>query len=149
MMTNFKSKGTNHLRTFGLAMIIMWVLGTCAYIYFYPHLLYNNIEKVIVQNGIGVVSGGIPINTLYAMPDLASPTTTKSALLLTGTNHDTLYIVGWLDLSQGSQVLHVPDMADRYYSVEFVNTSDGSVLAYVGRRTTGTKAGDYLVSGPG
>jgi hypothetical protein len=140
---------THHLVTFVIAMIIAWGLGTCAYIYFYPHLFYNKIEKVIVQNGIGVVSGGIPVNTLYEMPDLASPTTTKSTLLLTGTNHDTLYAVGWLDLSQGPQILHVPDMANRYYSVEFVNPWDGSVFAYVGRRATGTQAGDFLITGPG
>jgi hypothetical protein len=39
-------------------------------------------------------------------------------------------------------------MADRYYSIEFVDMW-GEVLAYVGRRTTGTQAGDYLMSGPG
>jgi hypothetical protein len=38
-------------------------------------------------------------------------------------------------------------MAGRYYSVEFVDPW-GDVFAYVGRRTTGTQAGDYLISGP-
>lgn len=82
------------------------------------------------------------------MPALASPSTSKSNLVLTGTNHDTLYIVGWLDLSKGPEILHVPDMADQYYSIEFVDPW-GDVFAYVGRRTTGTRAGDYLISGPG
>ena len=45
--------------------------------------------------------------------------------------------------------MHVPDMAGRYYSREFVDPWDGSVFAYVGRRNTGTQAGDYLISGPG
>ena len=141
-----------HLLTFALTVAAVWGLGTNAYIYFFPHLIYNALEKAIVQNGIGAVSGngssGIPVNTLYAMPYLASPSTAKSSLLVTGTNHDTLYTVGVLDLSKGPEVLHVPDMADRYYSVEFVN-SWGDVFAYVGRRPTGTQAGDYLISGPG
>jgi hypothetical protein len=40
-------------------------------------------------------------------------------------------------------------MADRYYSVQFTDPSDGTNFAYVGKRTTGTKAGDYLITGPG
>jgi hypothetical protein len=91
---------------------------------------------------------GIPINTLYAAPDLASPSASSSRLLTTG-SHDTLYVLDWLDLSKGPQVLHVPDMAGRYYSVQFTNPSDGTDFAYVGTRTTGTQAGDFLLSGPG
>jgi hypothetical protein len=141
-----------HLLTFAVAVIVMWALGTYAYIYFYPHLLYNALEKAIVQKGLGATTSagtsiGIPVNTLFAMPDLASPTSLKSNLLA-GTNHDTLYTVGWLDLSKGPEILHVPDMADRYYSIEFVDPW-GDVIAYVGRRTTGTQAGDTLISGPG
>jgi hypothetical protein len=56
---------------------------------------------------------------------------------------------GWLDLSKGPQVLHVPDMAGRYYSVQFTDPSNNTNFAYVGKRTTGTEAGDYLISGPG
>jgi hypothetical protein len=40
-------------------------------------------------------------------------------------------------------------MAGRYYSVQFTDPSDGTNFAYVGKRTTGTGAGDYLISGPG
>jgi hypothetical protein len=56
---------------------------------------------------------------------------------------------GVLDLSKGPQVLHVPDMAGRYYSVQFTDPSKNTNFAYVGKRTTGTQAGDYLISGPG
>jgi hypothetical protein len=65
-----------------------------------------------------------------------------------GTNRDTLYVVGCLDLSKGPQVLHVPDMADRYYAVQFTDPSDGTNFAYVGKRVTGTEAGDYIITGP-
>ena len=67
--------------------------------------------------------------------------------MTTGVNHDTLLTVGWLDLSKGPQVLHVPDMAGRYYSVQFTDPSDGTDFAYVATRTTGTQAGDYLIAG--
>jgi len=65
----------------------------------------------------------------------------------TGVNHDTIPTVGWLDLSQESQVLHVPDFSDRFYSVQFAEVFNVN-FAYVGTRTTGTQAGDYLITGP-
>lgn len=80
------------------------------------------------------------------MPTLASPSLSKSPWILTG-NRDTLYTFGFLDLHNGPQVLHVPDMAGRYYSIEFVDPWL-DFFANVGRRTTGTRAGDYLISGP-
>jgi hypothetical protein len=144
MMPNMKHK---HLVTFGSVMLVAWVLGSFAFLYFYPHIIYNAFQKGIVQHGLG--GGPIPVNTLYAVPNLASPSLAgSSSLLTTGTNRDTLYLAGWLDLSQGPQVLHVPAMAGRYYSVQFTDPSDGTDFAYVGTRTTGTEAGDYLVSGP-
>ncbi len=150
METVISAKGiikSHHLRVFALAAAVAFVLGTCAYIYFYPTLIYNQFEKAIVQNGLGSGSA-IPVNTLYTVPNLASPFT-MSNLLTTGTNHDTLYIVGWLNLKEKPLVLDVPDMNDRYYSLQFMDPMDGSDFAYVGRRTTGTRAGDYLISGPG
>jgi hypothetical protein len=135
-----------HLFTFGSVMLVAWGIGTFPFIYFHPHFMYGIFRRAIVQHGLG--GGPIPVNTLYAVPNLASPSMAGSKLLTTGANHDTLYIAGWLDLSKGPQVLHVPDMAHRYYSVQFTDPSDGTDFAYVGTRTTGTEAGDYLVSGP-
>jgi len=142
-----ESKKSHHLCVFALSAAIAFVLGTCAYIYFYPALMYRNFEKAIVRNGLGSGSA-IPVNTLYTVPELASPLM-KSKILTTGSNHDTLYTVGWLDLKEKPLVLHVPDMNGRYYSVQFTDPLDGSDFAYVGRRSTGTAAGDYLVTGPG
>jgi hypothetical protein len=135
------------LLTFAVAVLVVWGVGTYAYIFFSPRLTYYALEQVVVRNGLGG-SGipDVPINTLYTMPTLASPSQSNS-LESTG-NHDTLYTVGWLDLSKGPEVLHVPDMAGRYYAVQFTDPW-GTVFAYVGRRTTGTQAGDYLISGPG
>jgi hypothetical protein len=80
------------------------------------------------------------------MPALASPSLSKSPWILTG-NRDTLYTVGALDLGKGPEMLHVPEMAGRYYSIELVDPKL-DIFADVGRRTTGTHAGDYLISGP-
>lgn len=135
-----------HLFTFCTAAVVAWVLGTCAFIYFWPHMFYNRARRAIIKSGLGIKVGGIPVNTLYAMPTLASPSLSKSPWVLTG-NRDTLYTVGVLDLRNGPQVLHVPDMVGRYYSIEFVDPWL-DFFAHVGRRTTGTRAGDYLISGP-
>jgi hypothetical protein len=45
--------------------------------------------------------------------------------------------------------LHVPNMDGRYYSVQFTDPSNNTNFAYVGKRTAGTEAGDYLITGPG
>ena len=136
-----------YLLTFAVTVLVVWGVGSYAYIFFSPRLIYYGLEQVIVSNGLGG-SGApdIPINSLYTMPTLASPS--KSNTLESTGNHDTLYTVGWLDLSAGPEVLHVPDMAGRYYAIQFTDPW-GTVFAYVGRRTTGTQAGDYLITGPG
>ncbi|HVB19930.1 MAG TPA: DUF1254 domain-containing protein [Candidatus Paceibacterota bacterium] len=137
-----------HLIIFGSVMIVAWAIGTFAYLNYYPHSIYNMLEKSITQKGVDAdTSTGIPVNTLHAVSELASPSSSLSRLLTTG-NHDTLYVVGWLDLSKGALVLHVPDFSGRYYAVQFTDPSDGTDFAYVGTRTTGTDAGDYLVTGP-
>ena len=40
-------------------------------------------------------------------------------------------------------------MAGRYYSVQFTDPLNNIFFAYVGKRTTGTGTGDFLISGPG
>jgi hypothetical protein len=109
-------------------------------------------KRAILVKGFG--DGPIPVNTLHTEPqalfaDPLHPPASASKLATTGVNRDTLPTVGWLNLSKGPQILHVPDMAGRYYSVQFTDPSDGTNFAYVGKRTTGTEAGDYLIVGPG
>jgi len=140
------SMGGSRLMTFVVVAVLVWGLGTCVFISFWPPITYSAFKRAVVQHGLG--GGAIPVNTLYAVPTLSSPSASNSSLLATGTN-DVLYVGGLLDLSKGAQVLHVPDMAGRYYSVQFTDPSDGTNFAYVGTRTTGTEAGEYLMSGPG
>jgi Protein of unknown function (DUF1254) len=140
-----------HLLIFGSVMVAAWLLGTFLLIYFWPHFVSNFYKKAILERGFG--NGPVPINTLYTEPRqlFAEPLTAQSPsgsnLMSVGVNRDTLLTGGWLDLSQGPQVLHVPDMNDRYYSVQLSDPFDVN-FAYVGTRTTGTQAGDYLITGP-
>jgi hypothetical protein len=140
------SAGGSGLIGFVVVAVLVWGLGTFVFIYLWPTFAYSAYKRAIVQHGLG--GGPIPVNTLYAVPTRVSPAASNASLLATGTD-DVLYVGGWLDLSNGPQVLHVPDMAGRYYSVQFTDPSDGTDFAYVGKRTTGTKAGKYLISGPG
>ena len=142
-----------HLVTFSSVTLVVWTLGTFLFVYFWPHLAYNVAENAIVITGFG--NGPVPINTLYTEPQslfadpLAAPSTSGPNLMTTGVNRDTLLTVGWLDLGKGAHVLHVPVMIGRYYSVQFTDPNDGTDFAYVGTRTTGTRAGDYVITEPG
>lgn len=135
-----------HLLIFGSVMVAAWFIV----IYFLPRMLLNVFKRAILVKGFG--DGPIPINTLYtqSQASFADPLEASSSpLMTTGVNRDTLITVGWLELSKGPQILHVPDMAGRYYSVQFTDPAKNTNFAYVGKRTTGTAAGDYLISGPG
>jgi hypothetical protein len=137
-----------HLLLFGSVIVAAWFLFT----YLWPRLLLFAYKRAILGKGAG--DGPIPVNTLYTEPQtlFADPLhapASASKLMTTGVNHDTLMTVGWLDLGEGPQILHVPDMAGRYYSVQFTDPSNNTNFAYVGKRTTGTQAGDYLITGPG
>ena len=141
----------DHLLIFGSTAIVAWGVGTLLLVYFWPHLVNNIYKKAILTQGFG--GGAVPINTLYTEPqalfaDPLHPPASASKLATTGVNRDTLLVVGWLDLTGGPQVLHVPDFSGRYYSVQFTDPFNID-FAYVGTRSTGTQAADYLVSGPG
>jgi hypothetical protein len=140
--------GYEHFLIFGGICIATWFL----FIYFLPSLLLSVYKRAILKKGFG--DGPIPINTLYVEPRalLADPIHSPagaSKLATTGVNRDTLYVAAWLDLSNGSLVLHVPDFSNRYYSMQFTDPSKNINFAYVGTRATGTKAGDHLITGPG
>jgi len=138
--------GGSQLIPFVVVAVLVWGIGAFVFIYFWPAITYSAYKRAVVQHVRS--DGPIPLNTLYAIPTRASPAASNASLLATGTD-DVLYLGGVLDLSKGPRVLHVPDMAGRYYSVQFTDPSDGANFAYVGKRTTGTEAGAYFISGPG
>ena len=137
-----------HLLIFSTVCVVAFLLIT----YLLPRFLLFVYKRAILVTGFG--EGPIQINTLWTEPEAIfadpfnlPPSAPKVAT--SGVNRDTLLVLGWLDLGKGPQILHVPDFSDRYYSVQFTNPSKNTNFAYVGTRTAGTKAGDYLITGPG
>ena len=138
-----------HVFIFGSLIVVTWLLV----IYFWPRLILFVYKRGLLVKGFG--DGPVPVNTLYTQPQalFADPLHVSlppgsSQFMSYGTNRDTLYVVGCLDLSKGPLILHVPDFSGRYYSVQFTDPFDVD-FAYVGSRSTGTQAGDYLITGPG
>jgi hypothetical protein len=136
-----------HLLVLGICAVVGWFL----LVYFWPRIVLYVYKRAILGKGFG--DGPIPINSLQTQPQasFADPFRTSasaSSVATTGVNRDTLLTVGWLDLRKEPTVLHVPDMAGRYYSVQFTDPSNNTNFAYVGKRTTGTADGTYLISGP-
>jgi len=106
-----------------------------AYIWGYPLVLFGRyLDTYRAQ--------GNPLNQFLVQTVLSTPTTPGG-----GPNVDTIYGYTWLDLRAGPQILYVPDVKDRYYSIQLIDMYSDT-FAYVGRRATGTKAGAYAIVGP-
>jgi hypothetical protein len=85
----------------------------------------------------------LPLNTLSHSRALADYTSRQ----VTTPNNDTLYSLANLDLRAGPVRIDVPNFGQRYYSIALMDEFTNN-FAYIGRRTTGTKAGSFLVVGP-
>jgi hypothetical protein len=92
---------------------------TTLIIRFTPPIMLSSAHKAL----------GVPDNTLYTVPHLASPETANGNPWLLGGNQDGLYTVGWLDLAKGPQLLTLPDMGSRYHNVELVAPRTGVAIA--------------------
>jgi hypothetical protein len=67
---------------------------------------------------------------------------------VTAPNADTLYTLAWLDVSKEPWILSIPDMKDRYFLFPMLDMWT-TVFEVPGKRTTGTKAQKYAITGPG
>jgi hypothetical protein len=112
-----------------------------AYIYFYPLVTMDVTRKQLTNKPPGSGSLGGPMNT-FANAD-AFPSADFKAVVRP--NFDTLYSSGYLDLTKEPMVVSVPDTGGRYYLLPILDMwSD--VFASPGWRTTGTQAGNFLVT---
>ena len=84
----------------------------------------------------------VPVNHFLHRRELADHTSRG----VTTPNNDTLYSSSFLDLSGGPLVLEVPEIADRYFSLAFMDFYTNN-FASVGTRTGNRHK--YLIAGPG
>lgn len=85
-----------------------------------------------------------PFNQLK---NIATVFTWKDTVVVTP-NSDTPYSMGWMDLRAEPMVISVPEIEkSRYYSIQ-LEDGNGFNYGYIGSRTTGNGAGNYMVVGP-
>ena len=111
-----------------------------AYIYFYP-LMSMDLSRKQFTNGTNDFKG--PMNTFVNVP--AYPPADFKGVVRS--NFDTLYSVSWLDMTKEPVVISAPDTDGRYYLLPMLDMWT-DVFASPGWRTTGTKAGNFLVTPP-
>jgi hypothetical protein len=117
-------------------------LGTEAYIYGYPLVTMEMTRRVMTN--VAAVEG---LRAPMAQFVNAREYPTAAFRDVTAPNADTLYSSAWLDLSKEPYVLSLPDEKGRYYLMPML---DGwtNVFQVPGKRTTGTKAQTYAITGP-
>jgi hypothetical protein len=115
--------------------------GVQAYLFGYPLVLMDVTRQAAVDPQTGQQAPANHFIHALSFPDHNFRTVVRP-------NNDTLYSSAWIDLSAEPLVLTVPDTAGRYYVMPFMDAWT-NVFAMVGKRTTGTGPGDYLLAGPG
>lgn len=118
-------------------------LATDAYIYGYPLVTMEMTRRVItnVARPEGTKAPMGHIIKLRQYPD-------ASFRDVTAPNADTLYTTAFVDVGKEPWVLSIPDMKGRYALFPML---DGwtNVFQVPGKRTTGTNAQTYAITGPG
>jgi hypothetical protein len=119
-------------------------IGVDAYVYFYPLLTMDITRKQFTNIEPGKEFGKGPMNMFVSVPQYP-PADFKGVVR---PNFDTLYSIAWLDLTKEPLVIAAPDTAGRFYLLPMLDMwSD--VFASPGWRTTGTEAGQFLLTPPG
>ncbi|MGE0628345.1 MAG: DUF1254 domain-containing protein [Hyphomicrobiaceae bacterium] len=118
-------------------------LATDAYIFGYP-LVTMEMTRRVITNVVEPVGTRGPMGHIIKLrkyPD-------ASFRDVTAPNADTLYTTSFFDVGNEPWVLRIPDMNGRYALMPML---DGwtTVFDVPGKRTTGTKAQTYAITGPG
>lgn len=114
-----------------------------AYVYGYS-LVTMEMTRRVMTNVREPVGTRAPMGHLIRMREYP----TAAFRDVTAPNADTLYTSSWLDVAKEPWVLSLPDAHGRYYLFPML---DGwtEVFEVPGKRTTGTKAQNYAITGPG
>jgi hypothetical protein len=120
-----------------------FVTAQDAYIYGYP-LVTMEMTRRIVTNVAAVQGLRAPMGQFAKARQYPD----ASFRDVTAPNADTLYTSAFIDVGNEPWVLSIPDMKDRYYLFPML---DGwtDVFQVPGKRTTGTGAQTYAITGPG
>jgi hypothetical protein len=118
-------------------------LATDAYIYGYP-LVTIEMTRRIATNVAKPEGFHAPLGQLINLREYPN----ASFKTVTAPNADTLYSSGFFDVGTEPWVLSIPDMKGRYALFPML---DGwsTVFQVPGKRTTGTAAQTYVITGPG
>jgi|HubBroStandDraft_4_1064222.scaffolds.fasta_scaffold34323_2 hypothetical protein len=119
-------------------------IGVEAYVYFYPLVTVDVTRRQLTNIEAGKMVGRGPMNEFTHFRSYP-PADLKTVVRF---NFDTLYSLAWLDLTKGAMIVSAPDTDGRYYLLPMLDMwSD--VFAVPGKRTSGTKAGNFAVVPPG
>ena len=118
-------------------------LATDAYVYGYS-LVTMEMTRRIMTNVAAPVGTRGPMGTIIKYREYPN----ASFKDVTAPNADTLYNLAWVEVGKEPWVLSIPDMKGRYALIPML---DGwtTVFQAPGKRTTGTGAQIYAITGPG
>jgi hypothetical protein len=118
-------------------------LATDAYIFGYP-LVTMEMTRRVITNVAKPEGTRAPMGQIIKLREYPN----SSFRDVTAPNADTLYTTAFFDVGKEPWVLGIPDMKDRYFLVPLL---DGwtTVFQVPGKRTTGTRAQTYAITGPG
>lgn len=118
-------------------------LATDAYVFGYP-LVTMEMTRRVITNVAEVRGTRGPMGQIVKLRQYPDATFRD----VTAPNADTLYTMAFFDVGKEPWVLSTPDMKGRYFLLPML---DGwtNVFAVPGKRTTGTRAQTYAITGPG
>jgi hypothetical protein len=119
-------------------------IATEAYLYLYPLVIMDITRKQFTNSPSGKEPGHGPMNMFSNIPTFP-PADFKGVVR---PNFDTLYSIAYLDMTKEPVVVSVPDTNGRYYLLPMLDMWT-DVFASPGWRTTGTQAGNFLITPPG
>lgn len=119
-------------------------IATEAYLYLYPLVIMEATRKQFTNTPPGKEPGHGPMNMFNNIPTFP-PADFKGVVR---PNFDTLYSIAYLDMTKEPVVISVPDTNGRYYLLPMLDMWT-DVFASPGWRTTGTQAGNFLITPPG
>jgi hypothetical protein len=122
-----------------------YTLGMQAYVFGFPYVYLPSLrwDWVTQPKPLDGSTPYAPINHFFHARKLVDASFREGG----APNQDTLYSWAWVDVTNEPVILTHADMGDRYFTFELASM-DSDNFAYVGKRTTGGKAGSFAIASP-